>query len=100
MKEKENENPSMTQGDVQTILDHITSERRNVENYVNEELQKVHTKMDALQNGVSNLKTDMTEVKKDVSALKADMKQVKEDVNTIASDLGYERDAKKQLKSA
>ena len=42
----------------------------------------------------------MTQVKKDVSALKADMNQVKGDVNTIASDLGYERDAKKQLKSA
>lgn len=96
----EKENPSMTKADVQTILEHITSERRKVENYVHEEIEKVNNKVDALQRGVSNLKTSMTEVKKDVTAVKTDMKQVKEDVNTIASDLGYKRDEEKQLKSA
>ena len=100
MKEKENENEPLTKADLHTILTHVTAERRHVENYVHEELDKVNNKMDALQKGVSNLKTNMTQAKKDVSELNTDMKQVKEDVNTIASDLGYQRDEKKQLKSA
>ena len=50
--------------DVQKILDHITSERREVENYVHKEIENVHKRVDALQKGVSNLKRDMTEVKK------------------------------------
>lgn len=89
MKDK---NTPMTKdaADVQTILDHITSERRKVENYVHEELENVNNKVDALQKGVSNLKRDMTQVKSDVSQLKTDMTEVKDDVNTIASELGIE----------
>ena len=101
MKDKD---APMTHGEFQTMLDHITSERLKVQNYVHEEMEKVNNKVDALQTGVSNLKrdmtqvkqdvstlkTDMTEVKDDVHSLKTDMTEVKDDVNTIASELGIE----------
>ena len=90
----------LTKGDLQTILDHVTTERQNAEKYVNEELNKVNDKVDALQKGVSNLKRDMTQVKKDVGTLKTDMTQVKEDVNTIATDLGMEHDEKGRVKKS
>ena len=39
----------MNKSDVQTILDHITSERRKVENYIGDKLEKTNAKIDALQ---------------------------------------------------
>ena len=93
MKDK---NAPMTHGEFQTMLDHITSERLEVQNYVHEEMEKVNNKVDALQTGVSNLKRDMTQVKQDVSAVKTGMTQVKDDVNTIASELGIEIAKKKK----
>ena len=38
----------LTKSDMQTILDHITSERQKTENYVREELKKVNNRMDAI----------------------------------------------------
>ena len=55
---------TLTRADKQDILDHITRERRNGDNYVDEQLSEV----------------------------KEDMKQLKEDVNTIASVFGFSRD--------
>ena len=105
MREKENQ--PITKADLQTILNHITSERYKVENYVHDEIEKVNNRVDVLRSDVNELKTDMKQVKKDivelktdVNELKTDMKQVKKDVNTIASDLGYVRDENQQLKSA
>ena len=86
----ENKDAPMTKGDLQTILDHVTTETRKVENYVHAEIENVTKKVDALQKGVSNLKRDMSEVKTDVSQLKTDMTEVKQDVSTIATDLGIE----------
>ena len=59
----------MNKSDVQTILDHITSERRKVENYIDDELEKTNTKVDALQKGVSGLKTDMSNLENKVDNL-------------------------------
>ena len=56
----------MNKSDVQTILDHITSERRKVENYIGNELEKTNTKVDVLQKGVSGLKTDMSNIENKV----------------------------------
>ena len=89
MKDK---NAPMTHGGFQTMLDHITSERLKVQNYVHEEMEKVNNKVDALQTGVSNLKRDMTQVKDDVSTLKTDMTQVKDDVSTLKTDMTQVKD--------
>ncbi len=85
----------MTKGDMQTILDHITSERQKTENYVHEELEKVNNRMDAMQKGISNLKKDVSTLKSDVSTLKSDVSILKEgqaqidnNVTTIADELG------------
>ena len=92
----------MTKGDMQTILDHITSERRKTENYVHEELENVHeelekanNRMDAMQKGISNLRKDVSTLKSDVSTLKSDVSTLKEgqaridnNVTTIADELG------------
>ena len=77
----------MTNADVQTILDHITSERRKVENYINDELEKTNTKVDALQRGVSGLKKDVSVLKEDVSVLKEDVSVLKEDVSVLKEDV-------------
>ena len=85
----------MTKGDMQTILDHITSERQKTENYVHEELEKVNNRMDAMQKGISNLKKDVSTLKSDMSILKSDVSILKEgqaridnNVTTIADELG------------
>lgn len=85
----------MTKGDMQTILDHITSERQKTENYVHEELEKVNNRMDAMQKGISNLRKDVSTLKSDVSILKSDVSILKEgqaridsNVTTIADELG------------
>ena len=85
----------MTKGDMQTILDHITSERQKTESYVHEELEKVNNKMNAMQKGISNLKKDVSTLKSDVSTLKSDVSILKEgqaridnNVTTIADELG------------
>ena len=70
------DNDPMTRGDLQTLLDHITSERRSVENYVDNKIEQVNTKVDALQKDVSTLKTD-------VSTLKTDMKRVENKVDVL-----------------
>ena len=92
-----NENAPATKADIQSLIDHINNQSREVKTYVHEEIERVDIKVDALQNGVSNLKRDMTTVKQDVSQLKTDVSQlktdmteVKTDVNTIASELGIE----------
>ena len=59
----------MNKSDVQTILDHITSERRKVENYIDDELEKTNAKVDALQKGVSGLKQDMSNLENKVDNL-------------------------------
>ena len=88
-----NDDP-ITKGGIQTILDHITLERRNVENYVNSEIKQVkseikqvNTKVDALQNGVSTLKKDVSVLKEDVSVLKEDVSVLKEDVSVLKKDM-------------
>ena len=63
-----NNNDPITKADVQTILDHITSERRNLENSIKNAFKQVHTKLDALHNSVP------TEIK-DESGLKAEMRK-------------------------
>ena len=92
----------ITKGDMQTILDHITSERQKTENYVHEELEYVHEKlekannrMDAMQKGIGNLRKDVSTLKSDVSTLKSDVSTLKEgqaridnNVTTIADELG------------
>ena len=59
-------NDPITKSDLQTILDHITSERQKVENYIDDELEKTNTKVDALQKGVSGLKKDMSNIENKV----------------------------------
>ena len=78
----------MTKGDMQTILDHITSERQKTENYVHEELEKVNNRMDAMQKGISNLKSDVSTLKSDVSILKEGQARIDNNVTTIADELG------------
>ena len=92
----------ITKGDMQTILDHITSERQKTENYVHEELEYVHEKlekannrMDAMQKGIGNLWKDVSTLKSDVSTLNSDVSTLKEgqaridnNVTTIADELG------------
>ena len=85
-----NENAPATKADIQSLIDHINNQSREVKTYVHEEIERVDIKVDALQKGVSNLKRDMTEVKSDLSQLKTDMTEVKEDVSTIASELEIE----------
>lgn len=63
----------LTKGDLQTILDHVTTERKNLENYVNDRLDNVENRLDTLQDDVS---------------------QLKRDVNTIAKNTGHYRDMK------
>ena len=70
------DNDPITRGDLQTLFDHITSERRSVENYVDNKIEQVNTKVDALQKDVSTLKTD-------VSTLKTDMKRVENKVDVL-----------------
>ena len=77
----------MTKGDMQTILDHITSERQKTENYVHEELEKANNRMDAMQKGISNLRKDVSTLKSDVSTLKSDVSTLKSDVSTLKSDV-------------
>ena len=67
----------MTKGDLQTILSHITRERRNVENYVDERLGEVETRLENIENDLENIEND---------------------VNVIADVLKLERDEKGQLK--
>ncbi len=62
-------NDPITKSDLQTILDHITSERQKVENYIDDELEKTNTKVDALQKGVSGLKKDMSNLENKVDNL-------------------------------
>ena len=62
-------NDPITKGDVQTILNHITSERQKVENYINDELEKTNTKVDALQKGLSGLKKDVSNLDNKVDNL-------------------------------
>ena len=57
-----NNNDPITKADIQTILDHITSERRNLENsiknafkQVKSEIKQVNTKVDAPHNSVSTV---------------------------------------------
>ena len=69
---------------MQTILDHITSERQKTENYVHEELEKVNNRMDAMQKGISNLKKDVSTLKSDVSILKEGQARIDNNVTTIA----------------
>ncbi len=85
----------MTKGDMQTILDHITSERQKTENYVHEELEYVHeelkktnNRMDAMQKGISNLRKDVSTLKSDVSTLKEGQARIDNNVTTIADELG------------
>ena len=40
----------------QTLLDHITSERRKLNNYIHEEFEKINNKLDALQTDLKELK--------------------------------------------
>ena len=54
----------MRNADVQTILDHITSERQKVENYIGDKLKKINTKLDALQKDVSEIKQTRNELQK------------------------------------
>ncbi|MXZ82052.1 MAG: hypothetical protein F4Z15_12040 [Gammaproteobacteria bacterium] len=77
----------MTKGDMQTILDHITSERQKTENYVHEELEKANNRMDAMQKGISNLRKDVSTLKSDVSILKSDVSTLKSDVSILKSDV-------------
>ena len=63
------DNDPITRGDLQTLFDHITSERRSVENYVDNKIEQVNTKVDALQKDVSTLKTDMKRVENKVDVL-------------------------------
>ena len=84
---------TLTRADKQDILDHITRERRNGDNYVDKQLSKVNGKIDKLQE-------DMTQVKRDVRVLKADVAELKTDVNTLAKVVDYERDTKGQLQKA
>ena len=73
----------VTKGDMQTILDHITSERQKIENYVHEELEKTNNRMDAMQKGISTLKSDVSTLKSDVSTLKSDVSTLKSDVSIL-----------------
>ena len=73
----------MTKGDMQTILDHITSERQKTENYIHEELEKANNRMDAMQKGISNLRKDVSILKSDVSILKSDVSILKSDVSIL-----------------
>lgn len=105
MKDK-NDAPTLT-ADTQTILDHITQERKNADNHVNSliaglssELKTQRCKLNALQKGVSNLqsvKTDMKQVKKDIREMKESIEQLQDDVDTVTSDYGYERDENGKL---
>ena len=81
------DNDPITRGDLQTLFDHITSERRNVENYVDNKIEQVNTKVDALQKDVSTLKTDVSTLKTDVSTLKTDVSTLKADVSTLKADV-------------
>ena len=94
-----NNNDPITKGDLQTILDHITSERRNVENYVNSEIKQVNTKVDALQKGVSTLKKDVSGLKEDVSVLKTDVSGLKEDVSGLKEDVSVLKTDMKRVES-
>ena len=38
----------LTKADLQTILDHVTKERRNVENYIDEKLSQVNTDVESI----------------------------------------------------
>ena len=89
----------MTKGDMQTILDHITSERQKIENYVHEELEKTNNRMDAMQKGISNLKSDVSTLKSDVSTLKSDVSTLKSDVSTLKSDVSTLKSDVSTLKS-
>ena len=62
-------NDPITKSDLQTILDHVTSERQKVENYIGDALEKTNTKVDALQKGVSGLKKDMSNLENKVDNL-------------------------------
>ena len=64
-----NENAPMTRADLQTILDHVTQERRKTENYIDDQL----------------------------SEIKRELKSVKDDVSMIASVFGFKRNSKGQL---
>ena len=77
------DNDPITRGDLQTLFDHITSERRSVENYVDNKIEQVNTKVDALQKGVSTLQKDVSTLKTDVSTLKTDMKRVENKVDVL-----------------
>ena len=57
----------MRNADVQTILDHITSERRKVENYIHDELTKTNTKLDALQKDLSGIREDVANTERILS---------------------------------
>ena len=64
-----NENAPATKGDIQALRDHITSERRKTENYIDDQL----------------------------SEIKRELKSVKDDVSMIASVFGFKRNSKGQL---
>ena len=69
--EMNDDDRTLTRADKQDILDHITQERRNAENYIDDTLVEMDSKLDAIQ----------------------------KDVDTIASVFGFARDKEtKQLK--
>ena len=89
----------MTKGDMQTILDHITSERQKTENYVHEELEKANNRMDAMQKGISNLRKDVSTLKSDVSILKSDVSTLKSDVSILKSDVSILKEGQARIDS-
>ena len=83
----------MNKSDVQTILDHITSERRKVENYIDDELEKTNTKVDALQKGVSGLKTDMSNLENKVDNLENKVDNLENKVDNLEDKVDNLTDA-------
>ena len=76
-------NDPITKSDLQTILDHITSERQKVENYIDDELEKTNTKVDALQKGVSGLKKDMSNLENKVDNLENKVDNIENKVDNL-----------------
>ena len=75
MRDNRDDIPTLS-GESQTILDHITAERRKVENYVNRKIGEVHRRLDTIEERLEN---------------------VENDVNTIAKNTEHERDERGQL---
>ena len=86
-------NDPITKGDLQTILDHVTSERQKVENYINDELEKTNTKVDALQKGVSGLKKDMSNLENKVDNLENKVDNLENKVDNLENRVDNLTDA-------